>query len=58
MKRIWKLSGKLAEKVRIGNLPQGHHDHMSGAGTHADKRTRRQRDRNSANRKAINDQLN
>ena len=35
-------------------LSKGHHDHMSGSGTH-DNRPKRERTRGDANRKAIRD---
>lgn len=35
-------------------ISKGHHDHMSGSGTH-DNRPKRERTRGAANRKAIRD---
>ena len=48
---------KLTLNVRpLHKLPRGHHTHLAGAGVHADRRTRRNRDRNSQLRSSLKDQ--
>lgn len=50
----------MSERISIAPRPiwrlgKGHNGHRSGSGVHADRRTRRQRSRGGANRRAMED---
>lgn len=51
-----KKKGKVSIRIPVEPFtPKGHQPHRSGAGKHLDKRTRRARTRQAANRRAMED---
>ena len=48
---------KIRIEIKHREIPKGHQAHISGSGTHKDKRTKRNRTRADNKRKDINERL-